>query len=89
MNPQARSHPIHNQQSHPHTAYYPAAPAFYVQDGFYTEQPYYAGGFSDRPVVYIYSDEYQRRKDAETGLFALMCATLFCCCILPPVPHCY
>ena len=78
-----------NQQQHPsyqHTAYYyPAAPqGFYVQ-----EQPYPPGGLPHRPVVYIYSDEYYRRREAETGLFALMCATLFCCCLLPPVPHCY
>ena len=78
-----------NQQQHPsyqHTAYYyPAAP-----QGFYVEQPYPPhGGFPHRPVVYIYSDEYQRRQEAETGLLALMCATLFCCCLLPPVPHCY
>ena len=82
-----------NQEAHhsyQHTAYYyPAPPPVYVQDGFYMEQPYPPGGFSNRPVVYIYSDEYQRRKEAETGLFALMCATLFCCCLLPPVPHCY
>jgi hypothetical protein len=83
-----------NQQAHPsyqHTAYYyPAAPPMYVREGFYVEQqPYPSGGFSNRPVVYIYSDEYQRRREAETGLFALMCATLFCCCLLPPVPHCY
>lgn len=60
----------------------------HFQDRLCVEQPYHPG-MTDRPVVYIYSDEFQRRKDAETGLFAVLCATLFCCCLLPPVPHCH
>ena len=83
-NPQA--HPSYPQHR---AAYYYPAPPGHVRHEFHMEQPYYAGGYSNRPVVYIYSDEYQRRQEAETGLFALMCATLFCCCLLPPVPHCY
>ena len=85
MNQQSQHH---SYQQTPHYYYYPAPP-MNVRGGYYVEQPYPPGGFSNRPVVYVYSDEYQRRQEAETGLFALMCATLFCCCLLPPVPHCY
>ena len=91
---QPQQQPPYQYQWAPPAGYYYQVPpnTGYVRNEFFvSEQPYHHhGGYADgRPTVYVYSDEYQRRKETEAGLFAIMCAALFCCCIIPPIPYCH